>query len=200
LVQEQNEIKKKLTFCLLLLAAAPVWGQFVNGPNPVSIPARTKGTATVTVAASDSTAQVRANVDYPCDGTADDVQKQAALDALPTQGGKVWCAAGAYLLASPLKVPSNCTLEFEVGNSIKVAASGTHTLDAAGNKYVKATAVTFSALIVNDDPGDGGSGNTNIHIIGANIDFEAPVSSTHFADNISYAGIWLDQCTDSSVE
>lgn len=192
---------KKLSLFLCLLFVLPAFGQWgSSAAGPFVIPAKSKGTATVTVAATDSDSYVKLNADYRCDGTADDVQIQAAMDSLPAGGGKVWCAAGNYVLTGHILVPSNCTLEFEVGNTIKVAASGTHTLDAVGSEYVKDTAVTFSALILNDDPGDGGSGNTNIHIVGAVIDFESPVGATKFAEDISYAGIWLDQCTYSSIE
>ena len=39
--------------------------------------------ATKTVAANDATSKDKADADYVCDNTADDVQIQAAIDALP---------------------------------------------------------------------------------------------------------------------
>jgi len=47
---------------------------------------RVRRTATFVVAASDS--KKKSDADYVCDGTADDVQIQAAIDALPGGGGQ----------------------------------------------------------------------------------------------------------------
>ncbi|KKN79300.1 hypothetical protein LCGC14_0340820 [marine sediment metagenome] len=52
--------------------------------------------ATLVVAASDSSAASKAQADYVVDGTADQVQIQAALDALPAGGGRVLLLEGTY--------------------------------------------------------------------------------------------------------
>jgi len=57
--------------------------------------------STLVVAASDSSALSRAQADYVCDGTADDVEIQAAHDALPTWG-KLVCLEGTYNLVNPI--------------------------------------------------------------------------------------------------
>jgi len=57
---------------------------------------RVRRTATFVIAASDS--QNKRDADYHCDGTADDVQIQAAIDALPAGGGKVFLLEGTYAL------------------------------------------------------------------------------------------------------
>lgn len=44
-------------------------------------------------------------VDYLCDGTADDVEIQAALDSLPDEGGTVLLLDGTYVLAAPIVFP-----------------------------------------------------------------------------------------------
>jgi hypothetical protein len=49
--------------------------------------AKTGRTATYVIAASNAPAHVKAQADYPCDGTADDVQIQAAIDDLATISG-----------------------------------------------------------------------------------------------------------------
>jgi len=46
-----------------------------------------EGEGTVLVAASDATAGSKKRADYVCDGAADDVEIQAAIDALPGDGG-----------------------------------------------------------------------------------------------------------------
>ena len=51
------------------------------------------------VAASDAMAISTKNADYVCDGTADDVQIQAAIDDLPAAGGTVALSEGTFTLA-----------------------------------------------------------------------------------------------------
>lgn len=57
-------------------------------------------TATFVVSASDS--EHRYEADYFCDGVADDVQIQAALDALPATGGCIFLLDGTYNLANQI--------------------------------------------------------------------------------------------------
>ncbi len=75
-----------------------------------------------------------ADVDQLCDGTDDDVQIQAAIDALPAQGGKVLIRRGDYALGAPLTVDrSNVILE---GEGEATAITGP---DAAGNLLTLST-------------------------------------------------------------
>jgi len=70
--------------------------------------------ATYVVAASDAPAHVIAQADYVCDGTADDVQIQAAIDALPVPtviytnmiegGGKVLLSGGQFNISTPIEI------------------------------------------------------------------------------------------------
>src|SRR3990167_10805911 len=64
------------------------------------------GGTTIFVAASDaSAASIAAALPaYRCDGTADDVQIQAAIDALPAQGGKVLLSEGTFTITSAINV------------------------------------------------------------------------------------------------
>ena len=55
--------------------------------------------ATLTVAANDSSALSKQQADYVCDGTADQVEIQAAIDALPSAGGKVLLLDGTFNMA-----------------------------------------------------------------------------------------------------
>jgi len=61
--------------------------------------------ATIVVAASDSLNKAAAN--YVCDGTADNVEIQAAIDALPAGGGKVMLLEGTFNLAANIDLVSN---------------------------------------------------------------------------------------------
>lgn len=56
--------------------------------------------ATLVIAASNSSAKGKAQADYVCDGTADNVEIQAALDALPNTGGEIHLLDGTYQLAA----------------------------------------------------------------------------------------------------
>lgn len=65
---------------------------------------------TKVVAASD-TPNAEARADYECDGTADDVEIQAALDALPAFGGTIRLLEGTYVLGASITTPADCCLE-----------------------------------------------------------------------------------------
>jgi hypothetical protein len=65
--------------------------------------------ATYVIAASDALAHVKAQADYVCDGTADNVQIQAAIDALPVdagwyQGGVIQLSGGTFNLAATVNM------------------------------------------------------------------------------------------------
>jgi len=64
-------------------------------------------TATIVVAASDASAKSKAQADYVCDGTDDQVEIQAAIDALPASGGKVVLSEGTYNISDTITVASN---------------------------------------------------------------------------------------------
>lgn len=49
-----------------------------------------------------------ADVDYLCDGTADDVEINAALRALPSTGGEIVILDGTYNINSPILIYKNC--------------------------------------------------------------------------------------------
>jgi hypothetical protein len=76
-------------------------------------------TATYVIAANDAPANVKAQADYVCDGTADNVEIQAAIDALPTyiagdkRGGVVHLSVGNYYISTGIIMKQYCTLEGE---------------------------------------------------------------------------------------
>lgn len=72
--------------------------------------------------------------DYTCDGTADDVQFQAALDALPTTGGKIEVLGGNYnFTTTVLRAIDNVTIE-GVGQGAYFAYNGASPIFSAGSK------------------------------------------------------------------
>ncbi|MBM4047819.1 MAG: right-handed parallel beta-helix repeat-containing protein, partial [Planctomycetes bacterium] len=80
------------------------------------------------VAAADSSAADKAAAQYVCDGTADDIEIQAALDALPPAGGKVVLRQGTYLLDNCV-MPKDDT-DLEILGTVKVAPATTSRLTA----------------------------------------------------------------------
>ena len=75
-----------------------------------AIPVRT---ATYIVAASDAPAHVKAQADYVCDGTADNVEIQAAIDALTS--GRTWIETvkcfGTFNISSSLTLANFTRLD-----------------------------------------------------------------------------------------
>ncbi|RLJ01551.1 MAG: hypothetical protein DRP08_05375 [Candidatus Aenigmatarchaeota archaeon] len=71
-------------------------------------------TATLVVAASDSSEKVKAQADYVCDGVDDQVEIQAAIDALPTGGtlgGTVQLLEGTFVISAPIKLRTYMRLQ-----------------------------------------------------------------------------------------
>ncbi len=79
--------------------------------------------ATIVVAASDSLNKAAAN--YVCDGVADNVEIQAAIDALPAGGGEVVLLEGNYTGGNISIVKSKVTLR-SLGRAIYTLTNGTN--------------------------------------------------------------------------
>jgi len=71
---------------------------------------KTGRSVTYVVAASDSTASMKNQADYVCDGVADDEEIQAAINNLPNDGGRVLLLEGTYITRAAIKLRSNITL------------------------------------------------------------------------------------------
>ena len=70
----------------------------------------TARSVTYTIAAFDSTASMKNQADYICDGIADDMEIQLAIDNLPNEGGRVLLLEGTYITRAAIKLRSNVTL------------------------------------------------------------------------------------------
>ena len=68
-------------------------------------------TATLVVAASDSSPQSKAQADFVADGVDDQVTIQAAINALPAGGGRVLLMEGTYTVSGVIRVLSGVSLE-----------------------------------------------------------------------------------------
>ena len=70
----------------------------------------------IRVEASNAQAQV---ADFRADGTADDVEIQAALDALPSSGGKIVLSEGTFTLTSAIsRAIDDVTIEGQGASTI----------------------------------------------------------------------------------
>jgi hypothetical protein len=67
--------------------------------------------ATKVVASSTASDLQKAQADYVCDGTADEVQINLAIAALPAGGGKVVLTEGTFTTAAMVNLQNHCTLE-----------------------------------------------------------------------------------------
>ena len=105
--------------------------------------------ATFVVAANDSTALAKQHADYVCDGVDDQVEIQAAIDALPSGGGKVILMEGTYN-SNQIVLPDN----------IIFSGVGSSTL-------LKLNAAANDRFIINSERT---TGNTNIVIENLYID------------------------------
>ncbi len=125
-----NELKNSILEKLADFPSSPVEGQMFYS-TASSTPywytgSQWKGDvsgATFVVAASDSLQ--KENADYICDGTADDVEIQAAIDALPSGGGKVHLLEGTFTITSGLTISSNNIILSGSGDATHVIGSGT---------------------------------------------------------------------------
>ena len=68
---------------------------------------KTARTATRIVAAADADPKSKVGADYVCNGTDDWEKIQAAINALPSTGGKIFITAGNYKLHSAINLVKN---------------------------------------------------------------------------------------------
>jgi len=92
-------------------------------------------TATYVVAASDAPAHVKRQADYVCDGTDDQVEIQAAIDALPALGGEVRLSQGTFAISTTGAFYVGATkyaLKIEADNIALTGTPGTTIVAASG--------------------------------------------------------------------
>src|SRR3972149_4823904 len=94
------------------------------------------GGATIFVAASDaSAASIAAALPaYRCDGTADDVQINAAIAALPAGGGKGELSEGAFTVTAAIPPTANTSLEGQgqLATAVKCETAGINVIEIHG--------------------------------------------------------------------
>ena len=98
----------------------------VNGSN-LSATHKITRSATIVIAASDSSAKSKAQADYVCEGTADNVEIQAALDAIKETGGTVYLTEGNYNILNSIS-PGARTASTRNGRDVILRGASTSTI------------------------------------------------------------------------
>lgn len=99
--------------------------------------------ATYVIAASDATSHVIAQADYVCDGTADEIEIQAAIDDL-TSGGMVQLSQGNFTLSDTILLDDYITIQGEgwstiitQGNSVTTNQPNIFTLNGKTGVHIR---------------------------------------------------------------
>jgi len=120
-------------------------------------PPQANGGYTLRVAASNSSAQNKQGADYLCTGTNDEVQIQAAINALPATGGKVILEAGTYTLGAGLVIASNAIILEGEGNGTLIQFSGANNAPclSSGSSTIPHYYMQVKNLFLQDTDGNG---------------------------------------------
>jgi len=108
--------------CITVLIAllSPIGMQIDSVPQATQTVGTEQFQVTFTVGTE---AYAAGSADYTCDGTDDNVQIQAAIDALPANGGRVLILAGTYSISSSILVNDNYTILEGIGWATQLYAA-----------------------------------------------------------------------------
>lgn len=87
--------------------------------------AAASGGMALSVAASDAPSMLRNRADFVCDGSGDEVQIQAAIDALPTQGGVISLTSGTFNIDAVVNVNKAGMILRGAGKALNSTTGGT---------------------------------------------------------------------------
>lgn len=154
---------------------------------------------TLTVAASDASVKSKAQADYVCDGTADEVQVIAAIAALPANGGVVQLTEGIFdvagALASNIKLRSNVTLQGVGWSTIINVSSGGNEAVRIGDTAADAPVTMLNIIVRNFKITDSGGATSN----GIGIGITTDTSGNSIFRNILIEYIWADGIDKDAV-
>lgn len=107
-------------------------GPDVSTVGRVPLSYRGSRSATWVVAAAEASHRMRQMADFRCDGAADEVEVQAALDRIPTTGGKIILSEGTFNFSSPVaRAIGNVMIE-GLGRSTHIQLDGSTPVISAG--------------------------------------------------------------------
>lgn len=207
-----NELKNSILEKLSSWPSSPVEGQMFYS-TASSTPywytgSQWKGDvsgATFVVAASDSLNKEKA--DYICDGTADDVQIQAAIDALNGNGGSVVLMEGTFYINAPISISNtspaddNVTLQGQGDSTVLKLPDGNSTSIAI--IYISGGDPTVKNTIIRDLKIDGNKDNASGNSYGIYAHYTENVRIKNVTitngQGVSY-GVLSSHCTDLSID
>lgn len=128
---------------------------------------RTGGTATYLIAANNAPAIIKARADKICSGTADEVQIQAAIDAIdPNIGGEVHLSEGTFVINSTINLDSKVSLVgIPFASILEVTSDCNDVIYASGD--VNEVYIAGLILDCNNHKIEGGSSWSGIHFFQA---------------------------------
>jgi len=123
----------------------------ISPPQGLYVPPRT---ATLVVAASDSTQKCKVQADYVCDGVNDHVEIQAALDALPAGGGRVMLSEGTFNIEVSIELGAYQTLEGQGPSTILTTTTADlDIINTAGGFGTEINFITLHNFVVDGAAG-----------------------------------------------
>lgn len=166
-------------------------------PKPGISAAEAQRSSTLVVAANDSSAYGKALADYVCDGTDDDIQIQAALDALPATGGEVKLLDGTYNVEADLVMDSYQTLQGQGYNTLLTTNTDDVTLiTATGGSGTEKVGIVIADLRIDGD----GQITDNCYGIYLQYCDHCIIENCWVEDNYEDDGIQLQYCDHCSVK
>jgi len=185
---------------LLLLVSLSLYAQDI-GPAGVR---KTKGTATMLVAASNAPSDIKRIADYRCSGTDDHVQINQAIQALPASGGIVHLSVGDFDINSVSGASNYYGIFIDDSNTILEGSGwGTRLIlnddadDDTGVVRVSGDGIghiTIRDLYIN--------GNSSNQTDTANFDtcgIKVLKTSTAEMHNVTVENCFIEDCTDLCV-
>lgn len=150
---------------VLALSLSLVWQILLDNPSPIKAvdpnEDATGRTATYVVAAADAPTHVQAQADYVCDGTADDVEINEAIEA-------TGCADIRYTTASPL--PATVKLEGNFSTTDTITVPSYLTLDLTDARITLDDDSDCTVITVSSGYYASGGISYRAHIIGGVVD------------------------------
>jgi parallel beta-helix repeat protein len=121
------------------------------------------------IAATDATTAQKSGADYVCDGTADDVEWQAALDLIhAANGGSILAVGKTFTFANPAQVGHNVYIEGDsTGTTIKWANSSGNNIALFQKRSALSSIDNFYLINITLDGNK--ANNTNTNQYGVNV-------------------------------
>ncbi len=183
---------KRIMLIVILVILDATNAVFTNLSTLTLFAEPTGRTATYVIAASTASATSTVQADYVCDGTADNVEIQSAINALPAIGGKIQLTEGTFNIAATINLSDIVSIEGANGQGSSATrlklvadtimfqsyASGTHfhmanlKMDGDWANRTSGTALAgkfYNSVIENVCVADFRTAGFNLNITGDNI-------------------------------